>query len=51
MPPLQIDTIQLEDEQSGSLMSASPQSVVTLSYSSSGVNSVRIQSCESLEDE
>ena len=51
MPPLHIDTIQLEDEQSGSLISASPESVVTLSYSSSGVNPVRIQSCESLEDE
>ena len=32
-------------------MSASPQCVVTLSYPSSGVNPVRIQSCEPLDDE
>lgn len=49
MPPLHIDALQLEDEQPGSLMNVSPQSVITLS---SGANPVRVPSCNrSLADE
>ena len=44
MPPMYIDALQLEDEQPGSLMNVSPQSIITLSLS--GANPVRIPSCK-----
>ena len=42
MPPLHTDALQLEDEQPGSVMNISPQSVITLS--SSGADPVGVPS-------